>query len=91
MTVLKNNQNEYNFYLKQLTVTVGAINDLEQHFLFSELSLTEGDNSSMWLTWLKDNGASSDNLSDAWREFLEDSGYTGGLQDMQDKYFADNS
>ncbi len=93
MPVLENNQNEYNFYLNQLTdETSGNIRDLENKFLETNLSETNGQTTDMWIEYLQANGASSDNILKAWVEFLRSKGYTvTNLQDTINQYFKDNS
>ena len=92
MPILKNNQDEYKFYLNQLSVTTGQITDLEKDFLFKELAVTSGATKDLWMLYLKANGATSDNFMNAWKEFLTSEGYTVvNLQDTQILYFKNNS
>lgn len=91
MTVLKNNQNEIEFYRNQLGVTNDNITDLEHAYLLNELSLTSGNTTDMWIEWLLANGATSTNENKAWSQFLISVGYDGNLPDDQVQYFIDNS
>jgi len=98
MPVLKNNNNEIKFYKNQLSVTSGNITDLENKFLHSNLSATDGevsetspDTTKLWVLYLQKNGATSNNYTDAWKEFLVIGGYDGIIPDDIDLYFGDNS
>ena len=56
-----------------------------------EISETQPDTRKLWVLWLKKNGATSDNYTDAWKEFLVASGYDGIIPDDISLYFEDNS
>jgi len=68
-----------------------SIYDLEHKFLLEALSVTSGNTVDLWKEWLKSKGITFTNMNDSWNAYLLGLGYSGNLQDMQDRYFEDNS
>ena len=82
---------ERNFYLNQLSLTSGDVNDLERLFLQDAASSSETDVQSLWGLYLVAEGFPISDLRSAWKQFLEGNGYFGDIIDQTNKYFIDNS
>lgn len=84
-------ETERNFYLTQLSLTDGNVNDLERLWLQDVTSSSETDVQSLWQLYLRQEGFSISDLRSAWSQFLLVNGYTGNIIDQTNRYFEDNS
>jgi hypothetical protein len=78
-------QAKRNYLLKQL-----SLNATSYDYSTEDMSKTfYGENE---LVWLQANGATSDNMYDAWRQYLDSEGYTqANLEDAKLQFYNDNS
>ena len=68
---------------------MSQFNDCKHQALLTNLGKTEGHINDLELEWLQSLGATANQLTDAWNEYLWSEGYSGSVNDMQMSWLAD--
>ena len=78
------------FYEKDIGSAAENSLDAEMKFYIKNVGAS-GANPDLERRWLRSKGVKEAHISDMWRQFLLDEGYTGNLRDMKTLYYSDNS
>jgi hypothetical protein len=83
---------ERDFYYSKLGVTSGSMNELEQQYLETLVTITSDFIADLYRAWFISLGYDGTKTNvDNWKRFLAEQGYTTNIYDDTTAYFADNA